>query len=144
MTNQPLKQTEKRLIKQMWHPYWLWEEVKYNMWGQVENREEYLKKAIEFTGDYKKYGKYMKRVVDKWKYSCEHNLSCLGQNRQAWIGHAAVALAMKCPEDITREAWWHLTDEQRDLANKEADKAIALWEKRYAKNLANNERTGSG
>jgi len=119
---------QKRLIKQVYHPYWKWEEVDYNMWGTVDNREEYLKKAIEFTGDYKLYGRWMKKVAKSWKYSCEHNLSNTTQNRQAWIGHAAVAFAFKCPEDIVREAWWHLTDEQRELANKEADKAINYWE----------------
>ena len=122
---------QKPLIKQVWHPYWRWEEVKYNMWGSVEDREKYLKKAVDFTGDSKLYGKYMRKVTKLWKYSCEHNLSNVTQNRQAWIGHAAVALALQCPEDIVREAWWKLTDKQRELANKEADRAINSWEKQY-------------
>lgn len=129
----------KRLIKQMYHPYWLWEEVKFNMWGDVENHDELLQRAIKFTGDTKKYGSYMRKVVREWKYSCEHNLSCVGQNRQAWIGHAACALAFKCPENIVREAWWLLTERQRIEANKEADKAIELWEKTFSKNLKNGK-----
>jgi hypothetical protein len=124
---------QKPLIEPIWHPYWKWEEVKFNMWGSVENKKEFLQKAIEFTGDHKLYGKYMMRVVKEWKYSCEHNLSKDSQNKRAWVGHAAVALAMQCPEDIVRAAWWHLTDEQRELANKEADKAINYWEKQYVK-----------
>lgn len=121
------------MIKQIWHPYWKWEEIEYNMWGTVENRERYLDSAIRFTGDYRTYGYWMRRVTREWKYSCEHNLSNLAQNRQAWIGHAAVALAFKCPEDIVREAWWKLTEKQRTLANKEADRAIRIWENNYAK-----------
>jgi hypothetical protein len=120
---------QKRLIKQKWHPYWKWEEVSHNMWGSVDDREAYIQNAIAFTGNHKRYGKYMRRVVKEWKYSCEHNLSNITQNRRAWIGHAAAALALRCPEDIVREAWWHLTDQQRELANNEADKAIDIWEK---------------
>lgn len=74
----------------------------------------------------------MMRVADEWKYSCEHNLTAL-QNRRAWIGHAACALAFKCPEYIVRRAWGFLTESQRDSANNEADKAIKHWEEKYAK-----------
>jgi len=121
------------LIERIYHPYWKWEEVKYNMWGKVDNRDYFLQKAIKFTGDHKLYGDFMVQVVNRWKYSCEHNLSNVTQNRRAWIGHAACALAFRCPEDIIREAWGHLTEEQQILANNEADKAIEYWEKKYAK-----------
>lgn len=114
----------------MFHPYWLWEESKTNMWGSVDNKDEMLKKAVVFTGDHKLYGSWMEKVVDSWKYSCEHNLSKKEQNRQAWLGHAACAMAFDCPEDIVRQAWWMLSEEQRILANMEADKFIKLWEER--------------
>lgn len=122
---------QKPLIKQIWHPYWKWEENEYNMWGSVKDRDDFLQKAIVFTGNHELYGEYMQKVVAQWTFSCEHNLSNTTQNRRAWIGHAAVALAFQCPEDIVREAWWHLTDEQRDLANKQADKAIEIWERNH-------------
>lgn len=121
------------LIERIYHPYWKWEEVKFNMWGKVVDREKYLKFAIRFTGNHNRYGKYMLRVIRDFKYSCEHNLSDLSQNRQAWIGHAACARAFRCPEDIVREVWHNLTDEQRLLANKMADTAISLWEKSFSK-----------
>ena len=120
--------TQKPLIERIFHPYWLWEEIKFNMWGSVENRKEFLQKAIEFTGDHLLYGESMMKVAQDWKYSCEHNLSDKQQNRQAWIGHAACALAIGCPEDIVREAWSYLTEGQRLLANLEADRAISFWE----------------
>jgi len=81
----------------------------------------------------------MRKVVELWPYSCEHNLTA-HQNRQAWIGHAAVALAFRCPEDIVREAWWHLSDEQRKLANQQADKAISIWETNYVKKANKRKR----
>jgi len=90
------------------------------MWRRVygDDRQSFLAKAIEFTGDAVLYGEWMIRATEQWPISCSQNLSFSGQNRQAWIGHAACCLAVKCPEDITREAWWHLTDEQRTLAKR--------------------------
>lgn len=115
-------------IERVYHPYWEWEEIDHNMWGSVSDRKLYLKRAIEFTGDHRKYGRFMMRVVNEWPKSCNHNLSNTTQNRKAWVGHAACALAIGCPEDIVREAWGYLTQEQQDLANNEADIAIKHWE----------------
>lgn len=114
------------------HPFWLWEEVAHNMWGGVSERSEWLKRAIEFTGNPALYGSWMMRVADAWKYSCEHHLTKLETNRKPWIGHAAVALAMQCPEDIVREAWGHLSKEQQDAANAQAMAAIEYWERTHA------------
>jgi len=116
-------------MDRIYHPYWLWEETYTNMWGHVKDRAKYLKIAIEFTGDHIKYGEFMRHVVDEWRYSCEHNLSNIAQNRRAWIGHAACAFAFDCPEDIVREAWAQLTDDEREAANNEADIAIGIWER---------------
>ncbi len=122
-------------IPRVWHPYWLWEETKANMWGSVSPHDEWLKKAIDFTGDHKLYGSWMMKVVKKWKYSCEHNLSNIESNRKAWLGHAAVAMAMGCSENITREAWGYLSEDQQEKANNEAQKAIIYWEKQFKKQL---------
>lgn len=103
------------------------------MWLDVEDREKRLQAAIEFTGNHKLYGQAMARVVMEWPISAENALTDSGLNRKAWVGHAACALAIGCPEDIVRQAWGFLTDEQRLLANKAADRAIALWEEHYAK-----------
>lgn len=141
---QTLMATRKLLIERIYHPYWMWEETYTNMWKVVENREEWLQKAIAFTGDAPLYGKWMLDVVDEWKFSCEHNLSNLTQNRRAWVGHAACAHAFNCPEDIVREAWGHLSELQQRLANKKADEAIGVWEARYAKERIGNQCSGSG
>jgi hypothetical protein len=69
-------------------------------------------------------------------------LTDLSINRKAWIGHAACAMAMKIPEDVIREAWGHLTDEQRRLANAQADDAIATWEHYYRQDKQVPENVG--
>ena len=110
-----------------------WEEIKHNMWGTVENRDKFLKAAIKFTSDHRKYGRFMVRVIKEWPVSCENALTDTYINRKAWIGHAACALALECPEDIVREAWGKLTGEQQFLANKEAERAIQAWELSHIK-----------
>lgn len=111
---------------EIWHPYWMLEEFKTNMWSGVSNKKLWLEKAIAFTSDHELYGSWMLKVTEDWPRSCEHNLSKSGDKR-AWIGHAAAALAIDCPESIVREAWWHLTPIQQELANKKAEQAIQQW-----------------
>jgi len=121
-------------MTRIYHPYTLWEEVDYNMWGTVEDTKGSLQAAIKFTSDHKLYGSFMIKVVEEWKYSCENALTDEYISKKAWIGHAAVALALKIPEHITRRAWGFLTDEQQLLANNEARKAIKAWEYNQVKN----------
>lgn len=122
-------------MKRVFHPFHLWEDYTNGMWRKVSVKEEaqYLKHAIEFTGNHVLYGKYMLFAIEMWPNGCEHNLTCLEMNRQAWIGHAAVCIAFGCPEYITRSAWHQLTQMQQDLANNQADIAIKIWEENYAK-----------
>lgn len=107
-----------------------WEDYKNGMWRKINSDEEpeLLQKAIEFTGNHELYGASMLRVIKEWPVSSKHNLTNVGMNRRAWIGHAAVCLAINVPEHIVRQAWWHLSDEQRIAANHVADLAIAEWE----------------
>tara|TARA_Y100000034_G_scaffold95703_1_gene116371 strand:+ start:3990 stop:4304 length:315 start_codon:yes stop_codon:yes gene_type:complete len=100
----------------------MWKKVKAGDWDSE------LQRAVEFTGNDKAYGRAMLKVVKEWKYSCEHNLSNLSQNRRAWVGHAACALEKGLGESVVRSAWGMLTEEQRILANKKADEAIEEWE----------------
>ena len=115
----------------IWLPIDTWEEIGCNMWGEVADRRLFLQRATLFTGNHRLYGRYMLRVTNEWPNSCMNALTDYNLNRRAWIGHAACALAIRCPEDITRQAWGLLTDEQRLLANRQADRAIQSWEMRH-------------
>lgn len=103
------------------------------MWQQIEKEleDEMLKNAIDFTGNHVLYGENMEKVLKLWKVSSENNLTNMSINRQAWIGHAACYIGIKCPEYITRKAWAFLTDKQRELANLQADRIILLFENSY-------------
>lgn len=125
------------MIKRVYHHFSKWEEHKAGMWRTItgEEKRALLDKAIEFTGNTELYGEWMLKVTVRWPFSCEHNLTCTDMNRQAWIGHAATCLAINCPEEITREAWHHLTQQQQDEANVKADEAIASWENAYKERM---------
>jgi hypothetical protein len=129
-------------FRRIYHPWNEWEEVRFNMWGEVEDRRAAIQQAIAFTGNHALYGKNMMRVVREWPISCENALTDSFINRKAWVGHAAVALALNLPEDITRAAWGFLTSEQQLLANKEAERAIRWWEHHAGKNFAVCEGLG--
>lgn len=118
-------------VKQVWHDVRNWEEVAHNMWSEVVDKRASLEAAIAFTSDHKLYGSYMAKVCKEWPVSCENALTDPHLNQKAWLGHAAVALAHNIPEDITRQAWSYLSDEQKYLANQEAEREIAAWKMRY-------------
>ncbi len=122
-------------MKQIFHPYTEWEDYQAGMWRSMPSKERdlFLQRAIDFTGDAELYGSFMMRVIEEWPISCEHNLTDLSQNRKAWIGHAACCMAIDCPENVTREAWGHLNQEQQDKANNMAILAINKWEQWYEK-----------
>lgn len=94
-----------------------------------------LYNAIEFTGNAPLYGSFMRRVVREWPVSCEQNMTDIGINRKAWVGHAAACLAINSPEYVTRMAWAHLTNEQQRAANRQAQDAIDEWEATFARNM---------
>lgn len=129
-------------FKRVYHPVEEWEEIAHNMWGRVDDRAAMLALAIEFTGNHALYGEYMRQVVETWPISCENALTDENLNQKAWVGHAACALALGCPEDITRKAWGYLSDEQQLLANREATKAIAIWTHNYRANKPLRDNVG--
>jgi hypothetical protein len=118
-------------LTRVYHPVSKWEEIAFNMWGDVDDNRAALESAVSFTGNHRLYGSYMFRVIEEWPVSCENALTDPVLNKKAWVGHAAVALALQIPEDITRKAWGLLSHEQRILANKEAARAVRKWEDAY-------------
>ena len=121
-------------FKRVYHPVKTWEEIAAGMWADEDGMEAMLTRAVEFTGNHALYGSFMRRVVRAWPVSCENALTDYSLNQKAWLGHAACAMAIGCPESITRKAWSYLTDEQQFLANREAEGAIREWRNDYATN----------
>lgn len=123
-------------IKQVWIPYWEWEDYKAGMWRKIENEEEerkLIRKAYYFTRVWQKYGRAMKKVVKAWPKTMINSLTNHSVNQRAFVGHCAVQYQLNIPEYITRIAWKQLTDKQREDADAIAQKVIDKWKKEYAK-----------
>ena len=124
-------------IKRIFHRFEKCEEYKTNMWRMVpiEIRDDLQEYSRNLMIEHDVFEAVCKKVVDEWPFSCEANLTASSVNHQAWIGHAACAYNHNAPEDITRLAWRTLTEEQQDLANKAADKAIEYWRQKHIEKL---------
>ena len=107
------------------------------MWNKVDKKTEsiMLETAIKFTGNHILYGKSMRNVVFKWFNTMENNLTNKSINRRAFLGHCAVFYKHQIPEYIVRKAWKELNNEQRRLADLEAEKTIKEWELWYTRKL---------
>lgn len=126
-------------IKRVFHRYEKCEEYQSNMWKAIpiEQRQEKQEYSRNLMIEHDAFFDACMLVIGAWPYSCEAALTASTMNHQAWIGHAACAYNHGAPEDITRLAWRELTEEQQDLANAAADRAILNWKENYLKGLNN-------
>lgn len=111
-------------MKQIYIPYWYWEDWINGMWQKTEFD---INEAIKFIGNHKKYGKAMRKVIDLWPYTMLNSLTNPSINKLAFLGQCAASYAINCPESVTRIAWKEITQKQRDLADNEAQKCIEKY-----------------
>lgn len=114
-------------MNRIWHPYTRWEEVPAGLWSSdpvLHNPEI----ALDFMRDLPRWQEAMQRVTREWIHSAEQHLSHAQHNRTAWLGQAAVCLAIGQPGSSTRQAWWALSKDQQEQANAAAHTVIIEWE----------------
>jgi len=129
--------TKNRTLKRVFHRYETWEETKAGLWKRFtgELRGQLIEQCAEFMADTTQFHQAMLKVPIQWPISCEVNFTTRSVNRQAWLGHAACCIALNCPEEPTRIAWWRLTQRQRDAADTAAAEVIEAWEENYVRGL---------
>lgn len=116
-------------IKQIHHPYHLWEDFKNGMYcGTTDNDPDLIEKAKSLLSNTKLFYSTAKEILTRWPISSSVNLSNVGINRRAWIGQAACSYLHSVPETLTRVAWMELNDIQRFEANTVAEKIILIYE----------------
>jgi hypothetical protein len=117
-------------MKRIYHPYWLWEDYKAGFYDNVsgEEKKRLLLKSVEMFNSKELTKSNMLRVIEEWKYSCEHNLTNESLNKIAYIGQGACCLYSKIPSTITMEAWSLLTEEVKNRSNELALFTIKQWE----------------
>lgn len=117
-------------MKRIYHSYDKLEETKAGLWRRPtgSEREALILECGHFMANTAAFRSAMVRAIHEWPISCEQNFSTKSINRQAWLGHAACCIAIGCPEEPTRAAWWTLTQSQRDAADAAAEEVIKEWE----------------
>lgn len=119
-------------MKQIFHPYDVWEGYLNGMYDQCkEGREDRVKVAVWLLGNTEELRASMERVTDEWVKESEHVLSDLSINHRAWLGQSACNIYGGVKEDETREAWSRLTERQRKEANAVADSVDKRWRDRH-------------
>jgi hypothetical protein len=124
-------------IKRVFHHHDLWEEAGAGMWRRPtgSERQYLIQKCAEFMDNTDAFREAMYQAIEEWPISCEVNFTNRNNNRQAWLGHAACCIAIECPEEPTRAAWWTLSKAKRDAADAAAAEVIEEWERRYLERL---------
>jgi len=112
----------------MMQPYTEWEDWQRGMYRDIpkSQADSFIADAAALLSSPHKLAAAMRDVTMRWPIACEVNLREEPNNR-AWLGQAACCYSADVPEDLTRQAWGRLTDEQRADANKVADSVISEW-----------------
>lgn len=80
----------------------------------------------KFLADSSAFSAALTRVVNEWKFSCEHYLTNDRMNRIAWLGQASVALALGIPS-CCRGGYNMMDEEQKNAADGLALEALNYW-----------------
>lgn len=120
---------EKPSNKRVFHPYTLWEDYPSGFYNNCTgaDKDVMLARSIEMFNDSALTKKYMSKVIETWKYSCEQNLTNPSMNKIAYIGQGACCLYAGVPSTVTMEAWSHLTDKVKERSNNLAKEVISKW-----------------
>jgi hypothetical protein len=122
-------------MKQIYAPYTEWEDYKNGMYKTIKQSDEVIKSGALLLSNEKEFYNTAIELIENWVISTSINLTNNGINKKAWIGQASCCYKYGLTEESTRLAWGLLTDEQKNKANKVADKIIKLWTKQqYEKN----------
>ena len=116
-------------MERIFHHYEKWEDYQCGMYDELKDgRECRVELAKNLLANAPLCEKFMREVVKRWKCACEQVFTNTNVNRRAWLGQAACCLYAGVKENETREAWWQLTEDERNLANEIADKVINDYE----------------
>ena len=119
----------------IYHTYDKWECHKAGFYSS--KKEGMTKEQCEFfyanfLRDLNLFENVLNKVINEWKFSCEHYLTNKSMNRIAWLGQASVCLHAGIPS-IFCSGFNLLSQEEQIKANELALKYLNIW-------LKNNNR----
>lgn len=91
-------------------------------WTHEQCQEEFKR----ILSDQELFSEILNKLINEWKYSCEHYLTNRSMNRIAWLGQAAVCYHSGVPSRYS-EVWYDIPEETRKEANKTALKYLNKW-----------------
>lgn len=110
----------------VWHDYKLWEDYKNGMYNNNKRSEKIINCLEMFKSDILHW--FMWTALENYKYSSEVHLTQKEFNRKAWVGQATCNFHFNATIPETTNAWFMLTKEQREKANRIAQDVIEEWE----------------
>jgi len=117
-------------MKRIFHHYNKWEDYKNGMYKtpSKKTKEENMLKVVSFFSDQSRVEIEMKKAINEWCFSMEHNLSNDMMNRVAYLGQAACCISMGIDNISTMYAWKFVPHEHKIKSNNTAEKLIKEWE----------------
>lgn len=118
-------------MKRIYHTWDKWECYPAGFHNKKGNdlslkKEDYEKLYAEFLRDIPLFSSSLFKVIDQWRYSCEHNLTNLTMNRIAWLGQAAICIEYNIPS-CYRAGYFLLTEDEQHKANSTALLYLNTW-----------------
>lgn len=116
----------------IFHTYDKWECHKAGFYASRKegiSKEQGEQMYYQFLSDLELFENVANKVIDEWKYSCQHYLTNKSMNRIAWIGQASACYHLGLPS-VYCSGFNLLTEEQQIAANNVALKAINKWTER--------------
>lgn len=113
----------------IYHTYDKWECHKSGFYENIKEgwtHEQCESEYIRILSDEKLFSEILEKIIVEWKHSCEHYLSNKSMNRIAWLGQAALSYHSGVPSRYSN-AFYNLTEEQQEKANKVAFKYLNKW-----------------
>lgn len=122
-------------IERIYHPWETWEDYKCGFYNNVSGKDKkgLIDKAVEMFSSRELTKENMTKVINRWFYSCEQNLTNNGMNKIAYIGQAACCIYAGIPSGVTIEAWSSVSKENQEIANEIAKETLKDWENSHDK-----------
>lgn len=113
----------------IFHTHDKWECVKAGFYASKKEgmtAEQCQQTYAAFLRNQELFAEVANKVINEWKYSCEHYLTNKAMNRIAWIGQASLAYHHQIPSQFC-SVWNLLTEDEQNAANKIALDALNTW-----------------
>jgi hypothetical protein len=124
-------------LKRIYHNYNKWEDWQNGMYStkNTDNDKNLIREARMLLSSSSGFCEVAEKMVDKWQYSSEQNLTDRSRNRRAWIGQASCCFGLGASEQLTKIAWRKLSQERQNVANNVAEFVIKNWEMKQTSQL---------